>query len=509
MTRHTALTLNILTVCLLSACHTLPNLDNRVPSIYIPTYSSPSLERALQLPSQALSPPNAYLHVLDNAHDAFVARATLADYASVSLDVRYYIWRNDISGGLLAKKLWQSAERGVRVRILLDDNNTRGLDPILTALNQHPNIQIRLFNPFLNRRWRALGYLADFPRVNRRMHNKSMTADNRASIIGGRNVGDEYFSSNADTAFSDMDVLLSGDVVTDVSADFDRYWRSQSAYPLESIVKKIKPQALAQAQAQLTAPITPIQQHYLDQVAQSPLAQAIAKRDVPYVHAQAQIISDDPAKALDRQHETDIQNHLDQALQTPQREIYLVSPYFVPTKTGTALLSELAKQGVDITVFTNSLKATDVSAVHSGYSRYRKPLLEAGVKLYEFKPEQAVPKQTDKGLTGSSTTSLHAKTFVVDKQRVYIGSLNMDPRSVSLNTEMGVVIHNAQLAREMQAKLQQETQKTAYRVSLDAQQKLQWRDPETNNTSHREPEASFLKRWVSKILSVLPIERLL
>lgn len=228
----------VMTMYLLAACHSLPNLDTRRPSIYIPTYTSPSLETALQLPAQSDSPPNAYIHVLDNAHDAYAARAALAANAAVSLDVRYYIWRNDVSGSLLTRELWQAAERGVRVRLLLDDNNTRGLDPILTLLNQHPNIEVRLFNPFLNRQWRALGYLADFPRVNRRMHNKSFTADNRATIIGGRNVGDEYFSHHADTAFSDMDVLLSGSMVTEVSADFDRYWRSQSAYPIDLIVKK-------------------------------------------------------------------------------------------------------------------------------------------------------------------------------------------------------------------------------------------------------------------------------
>lgn len=200
---------------------------------------------------------------------------------------------------------------------------------------------------------------------------------------------------------------------------------------------------------------------------------------------------------------------LDEALKQPQQELYIVSPYFVPTKTGVAWFKQLREQGVGITVFTNSLKATDVSAVHSGYLRYRKPLLQSGVQLYEFKAEQAVPKQTDKGLTGSSTTSLHAKTFVVDKQRVYVGSLNLDPRSVGLNTEMGVVIHNAKLATEMQNQLQRETQQTAYQVSLNQNKQIVWHDPENQTASTREPEAGFWKRTISKILSVLPIERLL
>lgn len=494
----------------LNACTSLPDLTSRLPSIYIPTYSSPTLETALQLPKPTAT-PNAHIHILDDPHDAYAARAALADYAAVSLDIRYYIWRNDVSGSLLTQKLWQAAERGVRVRLLLDDNNTRGLDPILMALNQHPNIQVRLFNPFLNRKWRALGYLRDFPRVNRRMHNKSFTADNRASIIGGRNVGDEYFSHYADTSFSDMDVLVSGKVVTDVSADFDAYWRSDSAYPIHLIVQQIKSQDLAQAHSQLHAPPNQQQLVYQNEVAHYPFAQQMAAGSLKYIAAQTELISDNPAKALDRQPETTntVAKQLHEIIQNPQHELYIVSPYFVPTHTGTTLFHQLIDQGVDITVFTNTLNATDVAAVHSGYLRYRKPLLNMGVKLYEFKAENAVPKQKDKGLTGSSTTSLHAKTLIIDKKRVYVGSLNLDPRSISLNTEMGVVIHHQPLASKMQSKLQRETQQTAYHVSLNPHNTIQWRNPKTGEISTQEPEASLWKRIISQILSWLPIERLL
>lgn len=506
-----------LIIGVLTACQSLPDLSPRTPSLYIPTHHSPRLETALQLPKQPSdTPPNAYIYVLDHAHDAFAARAALAENAMVSLDVRYYIWHNDVSGSLLMRQLWQAAERGVRVRLLLDDNNTRGLDPILSILHAHPKIEVRLFNPFLNRKWRALGYLKDFPRVNRRMHNKSFTADNRASIIGGRNVGDEYFSHHADTAFSDMDVLVSGQLVTDVSEDFDKYWRSQSAYPIDFIVKKINKKQLAAAQETLFAPLSPKQIQYLDDVQQYPFAQAQVSGSLKYLPTQSELISDNPAKALDKidkknqaERNQSVRHHLQAALKNPERELYIVSPYFVPTQTGVDWFGQLRDKGVDITVFTNSLKATDVSAVHSGYARYREPLLRSGVQLYEFKQEQAVPKQTDKGLTGSTTTSLHAKTFIVDKERVYVGSLNFDPRSVLLNTEMGVVIHNASLASQMQQQLQQNAQQTAYHVHLSPKQTIQWHDPQTQETSEREPEAGFWKRTISRILSILPIERLL
>lgn len=500
----------LVVMLLLVGCRSLPDLSERTPSIYIPTQHTPRLEAQLQLPPlQRDASANAYVHILDNAQDAFVARATMIDNAAVSLDLQYYIWYNDVSGRLLLQKVFQAANRGVRVRLLLDDNNTRGMDAILSVLNQHDNIEIRLFNPFMNRRWRALNYLSDFPRVNRRMHNKSLTADNRVSMIGGRNIGDEYFNSHADTLFSDMDVLLSGSLVTQISADFDRYWQSHSAYPFEKIVKSVPPEQLAQAQQQLTELPNTATDLFLNSLENTPFLRDIRNKRMTYLPTQTELISDDPAKALDRSQKINIAERIDAALQQPQREIYLVSPYFVPSKQGVKQLVQLAQQGKNVTVFTNSLRATDVAAVHSGYARYRKPLLKAGVNLFEFKPERAVPRATDKGLTGSSTASLHAKTFVIDQQRVFVGSLNLDPRSARLNTEMGVVIHNERLARQMQQKLRNQSADAAYQVSLDKDGKMQWTDPTTATTMRHEPEATLWKRVVSKVLSWLPIERLL
>ena len=500
---------------LLNACRSLPDLSLREPSVHIPVRSAPQLESLLRLPKRAPAPPNAYLYILDHPHDAFTARAALIQHARIALDVQYYIWRNDISGNLLLQYLYQAAERGVRVRLLLDDNNTHGNDAVLAALDAHPNIQVRLFNPFLYRKWRFIGYLSDFPRLNRRMHNKSLTADNRAAVIGGRNIGDEYFHGSDEQAFADLDVLAAGEIVGQISADFDRYWQSDSAYPLHQIVRT--------APATDFPPATPTaaQQRYLAQNARMPLAQALAKGTVSLLPAQARLVSDDPAKALDRRARTDIVAELHRALGAPTQNMYLVSPYFVPTAKGTQLLSDFARQGVGITVFTNSLRATDVAAVHSGYARYREPLLQAGVKLYEFKPNPTpvVPVSPpsknkkrplrDRGLTGSSATSLHAKTFIIDKKRVFVGSLNLDPRSAKLNTEMGLVIHNRQLAQTMYRRLHDETEQTAYRVALNRQGHLVWHDPQNGNTHTQEPEASFWRRWLVRVLSVLPIERLL
>ena len=506
---------------LLTACQVLPDLAQREPSIYIPTVHSPQLEHALNLPPNSDPDPapadlpsnpqqpkpqtepifNAHTHIIDQANQAYTLRASLIDHASVSIDAQYYIWHNDTTGKQLLQKLHQAAERGVRVRLLLDDNNTNGTDNILTALNAHPNIQIRLFNPFLIRKWRALGYLADFPRVNRRMHNKTLTADNRASIIGGRNIGDEYLTDSAQkTTFADMDVLVSGSIVTRISQEFDRYWRSDSAYPLETIIKPTA-RRIAKGNAQLNAN------------GSAPAPEPPPQGSLKYYPSQIQLVSDDPAKALDRKVRVNVWNEIQKALGTPQRELYLVSPYFVPTRTGADIMQTITQSGIHTTILTNSLAATDVAPVHSGYMRYRKPLLRAGVELYELKAESNDKKRKlkDRGLTGNSGTSLHAKTFIVDQQRVFVGSFNLDPRSARLNTEMGVVIQSPELAQTLQQQLHQQAQHEAYRVTLSDKGKVQWHDPDhpEQPPATTEPQASLFKRALSKFLSWLPIERLL
>ena len=460
-------------------------------------------------PKTALS--DADIYVLDNAHDAFAARLLLIDQADVSLDAQYYIWRDDVSGKLLLQKLVQAARRGVRVRLLLDDNNTRGMDDILAVLDSEPNIEIRLFNPFVNRHWRSLGYLTDFPRLNRRMHNKSLTADNRVSVVGGRNISDKYFDVNSEETFADMDIMASGGVVSQISQEFDRYWQSDSAYPFAQIVRQVN---LKKGRERLYENIekSDVYKIYAHRLRYSPLAVAIANGDVPYIHAKTQLLSDAPAKALDSQGQVDVAHDIRAAIGEPQHEVYLVSPYFVPTELGVNILKNWVKNGVKTTVFTNSLAATDVAAVHSGYTRYRKDLLRAGVHLYEFKKDNASSRQQDKGLTGSSVTSLHAKTFVIDRQRVFVGSFNLDPRSARLNTEMGLVIYHAGLATQMQQRLQCDTMRHAYHVELDENSgNLKWQDAQNASAPFwtHEPETGFWQRFWTKLLSYLPIERLL
>ncbi|VEE07498.1 phopholipase D-family protein [Neisseria animalis] len=497
----------------LSGCASLPPLEERSESRYLKVESSPRLDAVLRSDENteiSADTDISGVYLLNDAHEAFVARAALIESADHALDIQYYIWHNDISGRLLFNLLHRAAERGVRVRLLLDDNNTNGLDNVLLALDSHPNIEIRLFNPFVWRKWRALGYLTDFPRLNRRMHNKSLTADNRATILGGRNIGDEYFKVGDDTVFADLDILATGRVVTEVSEDFDRYWASHSAYNATDVIKKGNVEKGFDELSYSDSDKNNTLDRYRREVENSALYRAMSDKRIPFHHVRTRLISDDPAKGLNRdRHKTPILDRMVEALQKPEKSMYLVSPYFVPTKSGTQALGEIAADGVDVTILTNSLQATDVAAVHSGYAKYRKPLLKAGVKLYELQPNHAVPKSKDRGLTGSSATSLHAKTFIVDAKRVFIGSFNLDPRSARLNTEMGVVIESPTIAGQMQRTLETTTPDYAYKVTLDKHKKLRWQDPADGKIYAKEPEAGFWKRVTAKVLSFLPIEGLL
>ncbi|WP_156956453.1 phospholipase D family protein [Stenoxybacter acetivorans] len=480
------------------------------------------------------------VYLLDDAREAFAARVALIDAAEHSLDVQYYIWRNDTSGQLLLSELAAAARRGVRVRLLLDDNNTVGMDNILTVMNREANVHIRLFNPFKNRRWRALGYLTDFSRLNRRMHNKSLTADNQVSIVGGRNIGDEYFDIGSGTLFVDLDILAIGKVVDTISADFDRYWNSAAAVDFSSIVSPkfdLK---------QAAAPI--FSRRHFNQIRAKSYAMTLSREDflkkllsgsLPYQWATVHLVSDSPNKATPSRsspklprfspldfaqewkqkreqkqadQEESIFQHLAHTLRRPLEAVLLVTPYFVPTAAGVAALCHLRQLGVEISVLTNSLSATDVPAVHSGYARYRKALLQGGIALYELKNQHLIKGRRDRGVVGSSSSSLHAKTFTVDNERLFVGSLNLDPRSASLNTEMGLVIELPVLTQNVDETIKKTLPEQTYQVQLNENQQLQWLSEDSSGEmiiQYKEPQTTWRRRLWVKILSYLPIERLL
>src|SRR5690606_11526543 len=505
------LILALATAMLPAGCARLPPLDARTPSRAFTDTADTSLGRAIA-PMVEAHPGKSGIVALTDDLDAFAVRVLLAQAAERSLDVQYYIWQQDLSGTLLLEALHRAADRGVRVRLLLDDNNTRGLDKLLAALDAHPNIEVRLFNPFLHRRWRALGYLSDFARLNRRMHNKSFTADGQVTIIGGRNIGDEYFGAG-DFLFADLDVLAIGPVAADVAQDFDRYWNSPSSYPAALILDPAEAAALAElgAGANLIAR-DPAAAEYMRQLATSRLVQELLSRRLQFEWAVTRMLSDDPAKGLGQATEDMLlPSRLSEVLGTPQKELLLVSPYFVPTAAGVAALADLARRGVAVSVFTNALEATDVAVVHAGYAKRRKALLEAGIRLYEMKREIASPRIRDRGLTGSSASSLHAKTCAVDRQRVFIGSFNFDPRSARLNTEMGFIIDSPRLAEAMAEAFASAIPELAYEVRLAPDGKLVWieRQDGEEKVLAREPGTRFWQRLAVRLIGWLPIEWLL
>jgi putative cardiolipin synthase len=497
-----------------AGCASLPASVERTESRALADTGGTGLGRAAAARAAA-HPGKTGIYTLQNPRDAFAARVLLARAAERSLDLQYYIWRPDTTGGLLAEALWQAAERGVRVRLLLDDANTKGLDEGIAVLDAHPNIEVRLFNPFANRGMRLVNFATDFARLNRRMHNKAFIADNQFAIVGGRNVGDEYFGADTPVAFTDLDALAVGAVVPQVSAAFDEYWNSASAYPAASLVG---PAAATVAQILEAWSTRQGEQaeRYVEALRATPLVQELLAGGLAFEWTSARVLHDDPGKVLhppDR-HDLHMLPRLEEALRSPARQMDLVSPYFVPTEAGTEALLEIAKRGVAMRILTNSLAATDVPAVHAGYSRYREALLRGGVRLYELKPSipdtEFAAERKRRGLSGSSGASLHAKTFAVDRNRIFIGSFNFDPRSARLNTEMGILVESEAIALLLSDALDRNLPQLAYEVVL-ADGRLQWieRTAAGEIRHDTEPGVGTLKRFWVDFLSILPFEWML
>jgi len=500
---------------LITGCASLPSLEGRIATSAHVDTAGTRLGRAVA-PSVAANPGKAGIHALPVPLDAFAARVLLAAAAEKSLDAQYYIWHGDQVGYLMFEALWEAAERGVRVRLLLDDLNTSGLDPTIAALDAHPNIEVRLYNPVVQRDNRALNFLTDFTRVNRRMHNKSFIADNQVSIVGGRNIGDEYFGAGSGVGFTDLDVIATGTAVRDVSKEFDLYWNSPSAYPAVSFVGAPGPDATANLKTIFTATrADPESVAYLEAVRGTPLIRDLLDRRLALEWTTAHLVYDDPGKTLDTTARTDLLLFpvLVRTLGRPEKELDLVSPYFVPGAEGTAALESLARTGVKVRILTNSLAASDAKSVHAGYAKRREDLLRSGVQLYELKPTAAkASRESEARFGGSSSAALHAKTFAVDRNRIFVGSFNFDQRSALLNTEMGLVIESAVLAQRLAAFFDAELPMEAYEVRLTPDGRdLEWIEQTSSGPVRydTDPDTSwFLRRGVD-FLSILPIEWLL
>jgi putative cardiolipin synthase len=386
-------------VAVATGCATLPPPKDRVEKTALTDTAGTRIGRSVT-PGVAANPGKTGIRALPDPRDAFAARVLLANAAEKSLDAQYYIWNGDQVGYLLFQALWQAAERGVRVRLLLDDLNTKGLDATLAALDAHPNIEVRLYNPLVGRDARALNFLTDFTRLNRRMHNKSFTVDNQATIVGGRNIADEYFGFGTGLTFADLDVLAVGSAVPEVSKEFDVYWNSASAYPASGFVGPPMPDNTTNLEAKFVANrADPESTAYLEALRATLLVQGLLDRKLPLEWADAEVVYDDPAKTLDTTERTDVLlfPELVRKMGPAEKTLDIVSPYFIPGASGTEQLAALAKRGVTVRILTNSLAASEASSVHSGYAKRRRDLLQAGVRLYELKPTAS--QQTGESVT--------------------------------------------------------------------------------------------------------------
>jgi putative cardiolipin synthase len=464
----------------------------------------------------ARNPGKTGIHALPEGHAAFAARVVLAAAAEKSIDAQYYIWHGDQVGYLLFEALWQAAERGVRVRLLLDDLNTGGFDPTIAALDAHPNIEVRLYNPLVQRGARALNFLTDFTRVNRRMHNKSFTVDNQVSVVGGRNIANEYFGAGSGVGYADLDVIAVGTAVREVSKEFDLYWNSPSAYPAASFLGAPGPDGAADLEARFAATrADPESVVFLEAARTTSLVRDLLGGQLALEWTLARAVYDDPAKTLDTTARTDVLlfPELVRTIGRPEKAFDLVSPYFVPGEEGTAALVTLAGSGVKVRVLTNSLASSEANVVFAGYAKRREDLLRAGVQLYEIKTTAAREARDERVKFGSSSSAaLHAKTFAVDRSRIFVGSFNFDQRSVRLNTEMGLVIDSPTLAQRLAEGFDTSVPLVAYEVRFGPDgHSLVWTERTAAGETRydTEPGTSWFQRWSVDVLSIFPVDWML
>jgi putative cardiolipin synthase len=514
----------LLLVACLAGCSSLPKpgedwKESRTVDITDTTWA-----RTLA-PAAAEHEKASGIQFLAHGHDALAARLALTDTAERCLDVQYYIWKPDNSGRLLAERLLRAADRGVRVRLLLDDIGGSAPDDVLLQLDSHANIEVRLFNPVANRFFRKLSLLFDFQRVNRRMHNKSFTADRMVTILGGRNVADHYFAAGAERQFADFDVIAAGPAAGEVTGMFDRYWQNPVSIPIHALARKRpSPETVAESRASLAAH-TEAMANSADfgDLAANAVGAEIRRRDLTLTWGPARLLSDLPEKVTTdpKDPSTHLLPELRSVVDAARREVFIVSPYFVPGRKGVEFFRSLRQRGLRVVVLSNSLAANDVTPVHAGYRRYRKALLLAGVELWEIKPDvrlQATGRDasaTHKDGDSPAQSALHAKTFAFDRDTLFVGSLNLTPRSSSINTEMGLVIEVPKLTAPAVDALERSLVRDAYRLEFVPGPgpckecgSIVWVSQENGREVRytHEPHASLCRRLQVCILSLLPIE---
>ena len=497
-------------------------INTTTVSTDLATPNTDSLDLVAAISQQSeIHPDLSGYHPIVTGANAFASRSILTGMATRNIDAQYYIWHDDQAGQLMLKDLWDAAERGVIVRLLLDDfNNNAKFDQHLLRFASHPNIAVRIINPLMHRKFQTLNFVTGLPRINRRMHNKSMIFDKQITIIGGRNIGDEYLSNDKSSQFADLDVLLIGKVVADIDNSFASYWSAPISFDIQTLATLDKGettdfvQGLDKLKADEKSSSSGSLSVYKAAIEDSSIDTDLINKRVPFRWTDMQFLSDDVGKLTKTvPADTNLVHQLRTLLGSPSKKLTIISSYFVPTKDGVNTLVALAESGIEIKILTNSFDATDVTAVHSGYSQWRPSLLRAGVKIYELKSTASEEKRENKlwKARSQSSTSLHAKAFAVDDYQVFIGSYNVDPRSANINTEMGVIINDDELATQLHEALSDDLLNQAYEVKLLENGNLQWHTMEDDKKViyDSEPRVDISDHVWLTIMSWLPIDWLL
>ena len=498
----------VLCSCLaLSGCASLPRHVEKFPSHALRDPLSTRLGRLVARSAARHPPGDSGLRLLASGEEAFDSLIALADSAQRTLDLQYYIIDDDESSRVVLEHVRMAAERGVRVRVLVDDFNTAGQDTRFMRLGELPNIEVRVFNPFPGGRFsmwsRFLFSAADIARINHRMHDKLFVADNSIAVTGGRNIGDEYFTLNRKYNFVDLDVIAAGPIVSQLSDSFDRFWNSRYSYPISSIDPLVPAGGVPKLNSAGTGPEG-------GQFLRREIHAGRLRLDwVP-----ATVLADRPVKIASETSPAEqktIANNVAALIRSAKKDVLIISPYFVPGRRGVALMRSLVARGVHIHILTNSLATTDAPIVDIGYARYRKPLLKMGVDLRELRPKIGGARPRFHRF-GASTASLHAKAIVIDNETVFIGSMNMDARSAHTNTELGIVFKSAQIAAQVTALFEDIAKYGCYHLKLiPGTNKIEWigKGPGAERVWYHDPETTFLQRLGLELLSPFAPEQLL
>ena len=447
---------------------------------------------------------------LTGGMDALAARLGLAERAQKSLDLQYFLMKSDKAGLVISKSLLIAADRGVRVRLLLDDVFTSASDSKLVLLNEHSNIEVRLFNPVSRSGSTSLNFVFDFRRANRRMHNKSFSVDNAVSIIGGRNIGEEYFDLKDGAVFVDFEVLAFGPVVSEISESFDDFWNHSHALPIEYVAKPNKNESLASYRATTGKDLRVLYDDVYAGAFKNDVLQDIFTESRSLYPASAKVIADSPDKLKAKvgpEHQL-LLNELRELLLGAERELIFVSPYYVPLDNGVQFARDVMSRGIEVIMITNSLASNNHIAAHSGYSKYRRDVIRAGMQLYEIRANAG--RLMGDNEDGPEQMTLHTKLIIVDRRYLLVGSPNMDPRSLEINAEKGLIIDSEPLARGIAERIDELLPNIAYRVVENDSGKLEWqgRIDGQDVVETTEPLASRWRRFKAWFMKIVPDRQL-